>query len=516
MRVLFFHQVAESIGIEYLAAALRADGHEVGLVFDPGFRHHPYADLGALGFLGPTRAEILTRIAAFQPELVAVSVWTNLVPTLAEVARAVRERLGVPVVAGGVHATMLPRRTLEAGWADYVCVGDGEDVIRELARALERGGSTETIPGLWTRKAGGEIVAGPPRPLRQDLDALPFPDRELFRREGVAESALACNTLRGCPFRCTYCTNTALQDLHRERDDGKFLRRRSVASVIAELAEAKARHRPRSVAFVDELFALDARWIEAFAPIYRERVGLPFWGNAYPLLVSDRMLRALRLAGCSELAMGLEVGSEPLNESIRARPMPTARVLEAARKIRAAGIHLYVDVIFGFPDETPADMWSTVELAAATGADSVKSFVFFPLPGTPLLRSCVERGLLAPADVLAIEEGRGSYHGRSPLRQPYGGTAFTLSRMLPAYVAAPSWLRPWLARVMRRPWGKLAALTHLASYPFFVDRAAAADFLMTVGVGLRFRARALVGRASARNRRGPAVTASAPLAVRAG
>src|SRR6185295_12434586 len=115
------------------------------------------------------------------------------------------------------------------------------------------------------------------------------------------------------------------------------------------------------------------------------------------------------------------------NEEIRARPMPTARVLEAARMIRAAGIHLYVDVIFGFPDETPEEMWSTVELAAKSGADSVKSFVFFPLPGTPLMETCVERGLLSADDRAAIEDGRGSYHGRSPLRHPNGDVAFALS-----------------------------------------------------------------------------------------
>ncbi len=496
MRVLFFHQVAESIGLEYLSAALRADGHEVGLVFDPGFRNHPYADLGALAVLGPTEDEVLARVRAFRPDLVGVSVWTNLVGGLSRFARRVRAELGVPVVAGGVHATMLPRRTIEAGWADFVCVGEGEDVIRELAAALERGGGTDGIAGLWTRRADGTVVEGPNRVTRPDLDALPFPDRELFRREGVAESTLACNTLRGCPFRCTYCTNTALQEIHRERGVGKFLRRRSVASVVSELVEAKARYRPRSVAFVDELGALDERWVEELSGPYRERVGLPFWGNAYPLLVSDRMLRALVAAGCTELAMGLEVGSERVNEEIRARPMPTRAVLDAARRIRAAGIRLYVDAIFGFPDETPAELWSTVELAAATRADAVKSFVFFPLPGTPLLRDCVERGLLSPEDQVAIEDGRGSYHGRSPLRYPHADLAFSLSRMLPLYVAAPAWLRPALARLMRRPWGRLALLVHLASYPFFVDAAAVRDFVMTVKVGVVFRLRALRGRSA--------------------
>ncbi|MBK7975805.1 MAG: B12-binding domain-containing radical SAM protein [Deltaproteobacteria bacterium] len=493
MRVLFFHQVAESIGLEYLSAALAADGHEVGLVFDPGFRNHPYVDLGALSVLGPTWDEVLARVRGFRPDLVGVSVWTNLVGGLSHFARLVRERLGVPVVAGGVHATMLPRRTAEAGWADFVCVGEGEDVIRELARALERGESTETIPGLWTRRADGTVVEGPNRAARPELDALPFPDRELFRREGVAESALACNTLRGCPFRCTYCTNTALQDLHRERGVGKFLRRRSVPSVVSELVEAKARYRPRSIAFVDELFALDERWVEELAGPYRERVGLPFWGNAYPLLVSDRMLRALVAAGCTELAMGLEVGSERVNEAIRARPMPTTAVLDAARRIRAAGIRLYVDAIFGFPDETPADLWSTVELAAESRADAVKSFVFFPLPGTPLLRECVDRGLLTAEDEAAIEDGHGSYHGRSPLRYAHADLAFSLSRMLPVYVAAPRWLRPLLARLMRRPWGRLARFVHVASYPFFVDGAAVRDFAATVKVGAMFRLRALLG-----------------------
>ena len=153
----------------------------------------------------------------------------------------------------------------ESRAAVLLCRGAGEGALLDLVEALEQGKDYRNIPNLWVRGQNGEICKNDPRPLIADLDALPFWDREVFhigahlQKEGalgitVHKGIMPVAAGRGCPFRCTYCTNEPLQEIYRGK--GIFVRKRSVENIISELKTLKENYPVEVFEFWDEDFSV--------------------------------------------------------------------------------------------------------------------------------------------------------------------------------------------------------------------------------------------------------------------
>ena len=125
-----------------------------------------------------------------------------------EVARAIKTRLDVPIIFGGVHPSAVPEICLENECVDYVCVGEGEQAIVELCDVLPSSGHRprKPIANLWWRD-GERLVRGPTAPFIQDLDSLPYFDKELWQDELRLGDNYITMTSRGCPYRCTFCAD---------------------------------------------------------------------------------------------------------------------------------------------------------------------------------------------------------------------------------------------------------------------------------------------------------------------
>ena len=122
-------------------------------------------------------------LAAFQPDVVGFSVMsvnTKISPVLAESVK--RLRPGALVLFGGIHPTIAPEETIREDAVDAICLGEGEETMTELLAALDDGRDSSALPGLWVKSAG-RVFRNPIRPLVQEIDALPFPDRELLAPE---------------------------------------------------------------------------------------------------------------------------------------------------------------------------------------------------------------------------------------------------------------------------------------------------------------------------------------------
>lgn len=139
---------------------------------------------------------------------------------------------GIPLLLGGVHATLNPDEAL-ASCFDAICVGEGEFSTLELVTRIERGEDITDIPGLWIRR-GSAVERNPPRSFLEDLDSLPFPDRDMWQPWIRAADDVRYTSIllgRGCPFLCTYCCNHAI----RMRGSGKYVRVRSARNIIEEI-----------------------------------------------------------------------------------------------------------------------------------------------------------------------------------------------------------------------------------------------------------------------------------------
>ncbi|MFP5259143.1 MAG: B12-binding domain-containing radical SAM protein, partial [Acidobacteriota bacterium] len=158
-------------GVRAIAAYLKANGMDVRLIFLPD-------PLGDALTDAPERypAAVMEQVARLCADcaLVGVSLMTNYVDNAVQITKTVKARSSAPVLWGGVHPTIRPGECLE--WADLVCVGDGEEAVLDVARALEAGSDLTAIPNIWSRRPDGSVAENPVRPLAQDLDALPAPD----------------------------------------------------------------------------------------------------------------------------------------------------------------------------------------------------------------------------------------------------------------------------------------------------------------------------------------------------
>ncbi len=415
MRVTFVYPEYEALGIEYVSAALRRAGHETQLVFDPRLFRDSAISIAPLGRLFSRRDEVLERIAASRPDLVAFSVLTHNWSWFLDLAGAIRERLGVPILAGGSHPTLAPERVMAEAVVDFACVGEGEDAAVELARALERGTDTTRIPNIWARDARGQVVANAPRALEQDLDAIPFPDKTLFRGSPMAPDDLyLAIASRGCAYRCTFCIENRLQALYQ--NGGRYLRARSVDNLLAELRAARAAIPYRAVWFCDEIFTWNLEWLREFAPRYRDQIGVPFLALVHPNFVNDEIAGLLALAGCAKVDMGVQTLTQELRRGVLRRHESNARIADAIRALRSAGVWVDVDNIINLPGETNDDLVRMAEFYNEHRPDTAKFYWLQIYPGTEMVDKAVALGAMTRDAVEHVPERAelGSYYRGDP------------------------------------------------------------------------------------------------------
>lgn len=434
MKILFFAKGQESISIEYLSAALKKSGHQVDLAFDPGLDD-------ILGFLDFKLLELrnnawfLKKISDFQPNLICFSCLTNLYAFVKEKAAVIKKHFNIPIAVGGIHPTILPEHVIKNPDIDMICLGEGEEALVELAGKMEQGLDYCDTENFWFKR-NGTIIRNPIRPLIQDLDSLPFPDRELFYQYGCFAGTFYLISGRGCPFTCTYCCHHFLQKLYKGK--GKYVRRRSVDNIIREIEHCTAKHKVRSVYSMDDTFTLNEEWIEEFSLKYKEKIDLPLYCHVRPGTVTQRMIDSLKRANCGSVFFGLDSGNEDMRFNIMNRKIKTSVILEQAKLLRDNGIKITTSAIFGLPDETEAQMYDTMKVVKEIRSDLSYSFIFYPFPNTDSYKYCIENNLIAADDHEKIINGEGSFHKTSLIKQANAELAEILKNLLPFAAKFPS------------------------------------------------------------------------------
>lgn len=331
------------------------------------------------------------------------------------------------IVWGGIHATFDTTRCLD--YADFVCVGEGEEAMLELIDAIEQNKDATKIKNVYTKKKN-KIIQTPLRNVVIELDKLPFPDYDpsekyvldnkkivllkenhLRRKESKSGSFLekysrfsACilvHTSRGCQHSCSFCFNSYLKRLYKNK--GLFVRTRSAKSVIAELVSLrKSFPTLQYIIFSDSSFFLRSdKEIETFSRLYKEKIGLSFMCNSYPPSISDHKLRLLVESGLNYINLGVQTGSESLNKNIYNRQVRNTSVLEATKLINKYKSRLIPEyqIITTNPYEKEEDILKTINLLAQIPKPYNlfrANLVFFP--GSILYYKAKKDGLIKERD----------------------------------------------------------------------------------------------------------------------
>lgn len=403
MRVAFVGYAQEQLAIGLLSSVLRRAGHETTLAFAPAlFRDRYYFDVEPLGALLARDGALVDQIVAAKPDLVAMSPLTFTYAWCVDLAAAVKRRVPVPVVFGGVHASAVPDVVLDSGVVDYVCVGEGEAAIVALCEALETGRPRRPIGNLWWRE-GERTVRGPAQPFVQDLDALPHWDKELWATATPIRNSWLTMASRGCPYRCTFCFNNHFARLGAP--GGKYLRLRSVGHVMEELREARSRWGARFVELSDDILTVDKGWVRELLARYGREVGVPFSCLVHARYVDRDIAGWLADAGCARVQIGMQT-AEPAVRRRLGRHETEPHMVDALGALLDAGLEVKLDHMFGLPDEPFEAQEAARRLYASQTPAHVNTYWLSWLPGTQILDEALASGVLSQADVDDIHRGR--------------------------------------------------------------------------------------------------------------
>jgi anaerobic magnesium-protoporphyrin IX monomethyl ester cyclase len=370
-----------SEGISSLAAVLEEAGHAVSL----------------LHFIAaPSREEFTERFRATAPDLAGFSVRTTIWPEVSRLAAYIKDVSRVPVVCGGVHATLAPEEIAASAAVDVVVVGEGEYPLAELAATLERGTTFDGIANLWVRR-NGDWRRNAVRPLVEDLDTLPLPSYSVYDPAILYDIAIDTGPVmlsRGCPYQCYYCCNHRLQKAYPNRKH--YARFRSPARSIEYIQHLRATYpNIRYLNIMDNILPLDRDWFLEFARLYQDQVGLPYACRHRHNLVTREGIEVLKASGCYLIHFGLESGNEDIRRGVINRQMSNEQVVRAHDLCREVGIATLTYNMVGLPRETKARFLDTVKLNARVRPNRIVLSVFYPYPRTVLHDLAEQDGVLA-------------------------------------------------------------------------------------------------------------------------
>ena len=456
MKVLFYYRGTENIAIESISAVLKEAGHKTDLLFDPGLDDTFYFKFPLFKKL-KIEDKLVKKAKKFKPDLIAYGGVSNMYPYVNKIATRLKEELDVPTIVGGVQASADPSGILDKDYFDMACKGEGEEAILELVDNLEKGKDISKIQNLVIKK-DGKYVENPIRPFIDNLDKLPFLDKDLFFKYGVFKHRLLTMMSRGCAFKCTFCINS-MKGIPP-------LRYKSPKRALEELEHYKEKYNPKMIMFEDDLFPYNVKWLEEFVPEYKKRIDLPFYGNIHPLTVNEDNIRLMAEAGCVNLSMGVQSGNEHIRIDIFERYGTNEQIKKAASIVKKNGVKLQTEFIFGNPYETPKEMWESVNLNYELNPDSTASFILYPFPGTKLADYCEKNNLMDDEEIKKVKEGEGSYHMTSMLKSDYKKEAMKFNSLLPIFVQLPKSLKPVFKFLVERKYGVLHKMAYYTSIPF--------------------------------------------------
>lgn len=349
---------------------------------------------------------------------VGLSVMTAQVPSAIEISRFIRRvNPSIPIIWGGVHATLYPEQVAAADFVDFAVRGDGEVAVTGLLAAIRAGTDPGAVRGI-AYQAGQEVIntgVAEAVDIEQSLhpewnlveDIREIGDMvEVSKRTGVGIPII---TSRGCPHRCAFCINSVLGVKYR------FRKTETVISDIEQILDLGVNR----ISFFDEDFFANKKMLtEIIGEINIRKLKFRWFASARADYfrekhISPELLAEIVDSGCQQLGMGVESGSQRVLDYLK-KDIKVEDTINAANRLNQAGIGVNYSFMVGVPGETKEDIRQTLRLITTiTNMDDsfriLGPFVYRPYPGSELYDDCLAEGMTEP-DTLE-EWGNSAYIG---------------------------------------------------------------------------------------------------------
>jgi len=346
--------------------------------------------------------DVKKKVNNFQPNLIALSttedMWELGIKIIEEI-KEYKEKNNVPIIAGGVFPTFAPDICIKHSLVDLVCVGEGENALIDLCKKIENKEDYLNVTNLWIKKEGKVIKKNSiTKPV--DINKNPLIDTSLFEENrlyrpmaGKVYKMFPVETIRGCPFTCTFCNSPDQMKLYKELGHN-FYRKKSMALVHKELKHFKEEHKVEYMYFwADTFLGMSPKELDQFCEIYSD-IKLPFWMQTRPETVTDYNLKKLSKIGLHRISFGLEHGNAEFRKEVLDRRWTNEDIIEKLKIPKKYEIPFSVNNITGFPKETKKLAFDTIEINREIDSDNQNIYTFVPFHGTPLRKMCEELGLI--------------------------------------------------------------------------------------------------------------------------
>jgi anaerobic magnesium-protoporphyrin IX monomethyl ester cyclase len=364
------------IGTLYAAALMREKGYKVSF-FDTMFVHHPDEVIPALETNAPDFFVLYDDGFNYLTKMCL----TNMREAAFKMIKLAKQKRCIVIVSSS-DSTDHYEQYLQEG-ADFILLGEAEQTLAELTDAIKQAQTNFlSIPGL-AYKQGGAIIKTVKRNVLKDLDTLPFPawdlvDIDIYRKTWLKHKgyfSLNMATTRGCPFKCNWCAKPIYGNRYNSR---------SPQNVVAELKILKEKFNFDHIWFCDDIFGLKPGWVNEFADLLElEQIRFRFKIQARAdLLVQENYIKDLARAGCENIWMGAESGSQKILDAMD-KGTTIEQIYTATRILKKNRIHPSFFIQFGYPGETKEDIVKTIRMINELLPYEIGISVSYPLPGTP-------------------------------------------------------------------------------------------------------------------------------------
>lgn len=381
-------------GLAYLASV--ANEHDVQPLLWDGMLPHLHFDNLRLYLLNhkPEVIIMLTTTPTFSNDLQNARLIKDLIPSTI---------IGIV----GTHSSVFPEETSSYEEIDFVLINEAEKTLSELIPLWKESLSlwkekAQKIPSLAFRKRDGSSYINRKPNFVDNLDELPFPERQLMKLDAYTmpffrnQPFVTLIPSRGCPYQCSFCRAGTVW--------GRKVRLRSVDDVMQEIRIITQTHSINNLVFMTDSFTFSRDWVMEFCRALKDFSEPVRWiCNSRVDTVDSKMLTAMKKSGCMMISYGIESPHSEILENVN-KNITVEQIKKAIKATRKAGILSFGYYILGLPGENIKTIKKTIRFAKKLRTDFANFHIATPFPGTEFYNYAVKKSLLKTRDWDAFEE----------------------------------------------------------------------------------------------------------------